>query len=191
MANLRRNGLHKLTSALANEFGTIVVEDLNVTGMLSNRRLAQPIADAGFAEFRRQLAYKTRWRGSRLIVADRWYPSSKTCSECGVVKAKLLLHIRVFRCDSCGLEIDRDLNASRNLAALVVRSTTGTGEAGDLEPQGSNGRGADRKTHIRWAGGDEPSTSHRATGSDEDFTDQTARHNGVMPRRCDTDMVFR
>ncbi|WP_223165665.1 RNA-guided endonuclease InsQ/TnpB family protein, partial [Lentzea indica] len=166
VANLRRDGLHKLTTALVREFGTVVVEDLNVAGMLRNRRLARSIADAGFAEIRRQLAYKTRWRGSRLVVADRWFPSSKTCSDCGVVKAKLPLHVRVFRCGSCGLEIDRDLNAARNLAALVVKSATGTGEAGDLESQDSNGRGADRKSHITWAGGHEASTPHPTTGTD-------------------------
>ncbi|GGU70224.1 IS607 family element RNA-guided endonuclease TnpB [Lentzea flava] len=148
VANLRRDGLHKLTTALAAGFGTIVIENLNVAGMLSNRRLARSIADAGFAEIRRQLAYKTRWRGSRLVVADRWFPSSRTCSDCGAAKAKLPLHIRVFRCDSCGLEIDRDLNAARNLAALAVSSTTGTGGTGDLEPPCSNGRGADRKTRA-------------------------------------------
>ncbi|MFI6095289.1 IS607 family element RNA-guided endonuclease TnpB [Lentzea sp. NPDC051213] len=168
VANLRSEGLHKLTTALATEFGTIVVEDLNVAGMLRNRRLARSIADAGFAEVRRQLEYKTRWRGSRLVVADRWFPSSKTCSDCGAVKAKLPLHIRVFRCESCGLESDRDLNAARNLATLVGRSTTGTGEAGNLESQGSNGRGADRKTRITRAGGHEASTPHRKTGSDGD-----------------------
>ena len=80
MANLRRDGLHKLTTDLACEHGTVVVEDLNVTGMLANRKLARHIADAGFAEIRRQLAYKTTWNGGRLLVADRWYPSSKTCS---------------------------------------------------------------------------------------------------------------
>ncbi len=80
VANLRRDGLHKLTSELAREHGTVVVEDLHVTGMLANRRLAKHIADAGFAEIRRQLAYKTSWNGGRLLVADRWYPSSKRLS---------------------------------------------------------------------------------------------------------------
>ncbi|WP_198680988.1 IS607 family element RNA-guided endonuclease TnpB [Lentzea terrae] len=187
IANLRRDGLHKLTTALAAEFGTIVVEDLNVAGMLRNRRLARAIADTGLAQIRCQLAYKTRWRGTWLIVADRWFPSSKTCSECGVVKVKLPLRVRVFTCESCGLRSDRDLNAARNLAALALRSTTGTGEAGDLEPQGSNGRGADRKTHSTWAGGDEAFTSHRATGSDEDRT----TGNSVLPQRCYPDMVCR
>lgn len=187
VANLRRDGLHKLTTALAAEYGTIVVEDLNVAGMMRNRRVARAIADAGFAEIRRQLAYKVRWRGSRLLVADRWFPSSKTCSDCGAVKAKLPLHVRVFRCEPCGLKIDRDLNASRNLAKMVS-CTTGTGEAGDLGSLGPKGRGADRKTHSTWAGGCEAFTSRRATGSVED---RTILHSGVMPCRCGPDMVCR
>jgi putative transposase len=80
VANLRRDGLHKLSTRLARQYGTIVVEDLNVAGMVRNRRLAKAISDAGFGEIRRQLAYKTQWNGGRLVVADRWYPSSKTCS---------------------------------------------------------------------------------------------------------------
>ncbi|MGN9779766.1 IS607 family element RNA-guided endonuclease TnpB, partial [Micromonospora sp. H33] len=94
VANLRRDGLHKLTTRLAATYGTVVVEDLNVAGMLRNRRLARHIADVGFAEMRRQLAYKTEWNGGRLLVADRWYPSSKTCSDCGAVKTKLALSER-------------------------------------------------------------------------------------------------
>jgi IS605 OrfB family transposase len=139
IAHLRRDGLHKLTTHLAREHGTIVVEDLNVTGMLANRRLARHIADAGFAEIRRQLAYKTEWSGGRLIVADRWYPSSKTCSGCGAAKAKLALSERTYTCTTCGLILDRDLNAARNLAALAAEyDTAGSGPVA--------GRGADRKT---------------------------------------------
>ncbi|MGW6357802.1 IS607 family element RNA-guided endonuclease TnpB [Streptomyces sp. NPDC055092] len=109
VANLRADALHKLTTSIAAEYGTIVVEDLNVAGMLRNRRLAGRIADAGFGEIRRQLDYKTRQRhATRLVVADRWYPSSKTCSECGAVKVKLPLHVRTYECDACGLVIDRD-----------------------------------------------------------------------------------
>ena len=100
VANLRRDGLHKLTTHLTVEYATIVVEDLNVTGMLRNRRLARHIADAGFAEIRRQLAYKTTWNGGRLLVADRWYPSSKTCSGCGAVKTKLALSEREYHLPS-------------------------------------------------------------------------------------------
>jgi len=139
VANLRRDGLHKLTTRLTREYGTIVVDDLNVAGMLRNRRLARQIADAGFGEIRRQVAHKAEWNGGRRIVADRWYPSSKTCSDCGAVKAKLPLRVRTYICDSCGMALDRDLNAARNLAALAREVTTaGSGPVA--------GRGADRKT---------------------------------------------
>jgi putative transposase len=111
VTNLRRDGIHKLATALAARFGAVVVEDLNVSGMLRNRRLARRIADAGFGEIRRQLRYKTTWRGGTLHVADRWFPSTKTCSDCGAVKAKLPLHVRVFACEHCGLSLDRDVNA--------------------------------------------------------------------------------
>ena len=151
VANLRADALHKLTTAVAAEYGTVVVEDLNVAGMLRNRRLARRIADAGFGEIRRQLTYKTRQRhATRTIVADRWYPSSKTCSGCGAVKAKLPLHIRTYRCDACGLVIDRDDNAALNLAALAAAATTGTGVAGDQDtaPAVSKPRGADQKTRT-------------------------------------------
>ncbi|GGJ71717.1 IS607 family element RNA-guided endonuclease TnpB [Streptomyces brasiliensis] len=151
VANLRTDALHKLTTAVAAEYGTVVVEDLGVAGMLRNRRLARQIADAGFGEIRRQLDYKTRRRhATRAIVADRWYPSSKTCSGCGAVKAKLPLHVRTFACDACGLVLDRDDNAALNLAALAVAGTTGTGVAGDRDtPQAvSKPRGADRKTRA-------------------------------------------
>ncbi|MEV4545955.1 IS607 family element RNA-guided endonuclease TnpB [Micromonospora echinaurantiaca] len=142
VANLRRDGLHKLTTRLAREYGTVVVEDLNVAGMLANRRLARHIADAGFAEIRRQLAYKTEWNGGRLLVADRWYPSSKTCSGCGAAKAKLALSEREYHCQACGLAIDRDRNAALNLAALAAEfDTAGSGPVA--------ARGADQKTRVR------------------------------------------
>jgi putative transposase len=119
VANARADGLHKLTTRLTSEFGTIVVEDLNVAGMLRNRRLARAISGVGMGELRRQIAYKTTWRGGHVHVANRWYPSSKTCSACGVVKAKLRLSERTFTCDSCAMSMDRDLNAARNLANLA------------------------------------------------------------------------
>ncbi|MDX3660645.1 IS607 family element RNA-guided endonuclease TnpB [Streptomyces sp. ID05-26A] len=124
VANARRDGLHKLTTRLIHTHGTVVIEDLNVAGMLRNRRLARHIAGVGMAELRRQIQYKAGWAGVRVHVADRWYPSSKTCSACGVVKAKLRLSERVYRCDACGLDLDRDLNAARNLAALARRETS-------------------------------------------------------------------
>ena len=118
-ANLRRDAMHKLTTSLASEHGIVVVEQLNMAGMLRNRRLARALADAGLAELRRQLTYKTTWYGSRLVVADPFYPSSKTCSACGWVRAKLALAERTLSCEACGLQIDRDLNAARNLAKLA------------------------------------------------------------------------
>ncbi|MFH8394049.1 IS607 family element RNA-guided endonuclease TnpB [Streptomyces sp. NPDC018036] len=152
VADLREDALHKLTTSVAGEYGTVVIEDLNVAGMVKNRRLARHIADAGFGEIRRQLTYKTRRRhATRIIAADRWFPSSKTCSGCGTVKAKLPLHIRTYQCDACGLVIDRDTNAARNLAALAATAcTTGTGVAGDQDtaPAVSKPRGADHKTRT-------------------------------------------
>ncbi|MFI7575813.1 IS607 family element RNA-guided endonuclease TnpB [Micromonospora sp. NPDC049497] len=172
VAHLRRDGLHKLTTRLTREHGVIVVEDLHVTGMLRNRRLARHIADAGFAELRRQLAYKTTWNGGRLLVADRWYPSSKTCSACGAVKAKLALSERKYECQACGVGLDRDLNAARNLAALAANAATaGSGPVA--------GRGADLKDPAHGAGGRETSTRHRARGSDRDRP--TARRDYLQP----------
>jgi putative transposase len=155
--NLRRDAIRKLTTALARQYATIVVEDLNVAAMVKNRKLARVISDAGFGEIRRQLTYKTDWNGGTLIVADRWYPSSKRCSGCGVVKAKLRLSERLFACAECGLVLDRDANAASNLASLVEHVVVaGSG------PETKNGRGADSKTRPVRAGGCETSTPHRA-----------------------------
>ena len=120
VAAVRADALHKATTRLAARYETIVVEDLNVTGMISNKKLARAVADQGFGTARRMLGYKTRWKGGTLVVADRWYPSSKTCSKCGSVKAKLTLNDRVFACDTCGHAEDRDVNAARNLLSLAA-----------------------------------------------------------------------
>jgi IS605 OrfB family transposase len=154
VGNARRDSLHKLTSDLAATYGIIVVEDLNVAGMLRNRRLARAISDAGFAELRRQLAYKTTWNGGTLLVADPWFPSSKTCSACQTVKPKLSLAQRTFACHACGLVIDRDHNAALNLQQYVARSGRET----------QNGRGVDQKTEPNSAGDYEASTPHRHAG---------------------------
>ena len=116
VADQRKDSLHKLTSRLASEYATIVVEDLNVAGMIRNRRVARHVADASFGEFRRQLGYKAAWHGGRVIVADRWFASSKTCSGCGAVKAKLPLSERTYACAACGLVLDRDVNAARKVS---------------------------------------------------------------------------
>ncbi|MBC6468788.1 IS607 family element RNA-guided endonuclease TnpB [Actinomadura alba] len=140
VADLRAEVLHKATSALAARFETVVVEDLNVTGMLANRRLARAVADQGFYATRRMLEYKTRWNGGRLMVAGRWYPSSKTCSGCGSRKPSLSLAERTFRCDGCGLVLDRDVNAARNLLNLAASGAERINACGgDVRP-GSAGR---------------------------------------------------
>lgn len=139
VANARRDGLHKLTTSLVRTHGAVVIEDLNVAGMTRNRRLARHVAGVGMAELRRQIEYKARWSGVRVHVADRWYPSSKTCSSCGVVKAKLRLSDRTFRCEQCGFVLDRDLNAARNLAGLVGTSSPSCGATVN-EPAGNPGK---------------------------------------------------
>jgi putative transposase len=131
--NQRLDGLHKATTRLAKAKSVIVVEDLHVAGMVRNRRLARAIADQGWGEFHRQLAYKTTWYGSGLLVAPRFYPSSKRCSGCGVVKAELPLGVRVFCCPACGLVLDRDVNATRNLAALAGPMAVVAGSSPETE----------------------------------------------------------
>ena len=136
---IRQDSLHKLTSYLTDNYDEIVIEDLNVKGMLRNRRLARAVSDIGLHEFRRQLQYKAELRRNHVVVVDRWFPSSKTCSQCHTVKGKLTLGDRVFRCDACRLELDRDKNAAISLMSTV--SFTGfeaCGEEGSGLSQGSS-----------------------------------------------------
>ena len=130
IANIRKDTLHKLTTYLAKNHGEIVIEDLNVSGMLKNGKLAKAISDMGFYEFRRQLEYKCQLYGSKLIVADRFFPSSKTCSNCGWHNPDLKLSDRWFLCVSCGSFIERDWNASINLSRWSHCQTAVRGEGG-------------------------------------------------------------
>jgi putative transposase len=125
VANQRANTLHHFKSRLAKTKSVVVIEDLNVAGMLRNHHLAQAIGDVGFGEFRRQLTYKAAWYGCRVMVTSRWEPSSKTCSQWGWEDEHLTLADRVFRCQNpeCGLALDRDLNAALNLAKLAGSSS--------------------------------------------------------------------
>jgi putative transposase len=136
VARIRRDAMHKLTRRLASTYGTVVVERLHVAGMVRHRRLAQAVHDAALAELRRQVAYKGVGSGAKLAEAPPFYPRSTTGSRCRTVQAALPLWQRVFRCDGCGLEIDRDENAARNLAALVA-AVAGSG------PETKNARGED------------------------------------------------
>lgn len=123
IANIRKDATHKLTTYLAKNHSLIGIEDLNVSGMMKNRKLSSAIADGGFYEFRRQLEYKSAWYGSKVVVIDRFFPSSKTCSCCGNVKEKLKLSERIFNCEACKSSIERDLNAAINIKNYAVSYT--------------------------------------------------------------------
>jgi putative transposase len=120
IARVRADFMHKLTTRLCRENQAVVIEDLNVSGMLANARLARAIADVGFYEFRRQLQYKARRYGTTLLLADRWYPSSKLCSGCGRRYGNLGLGERAWSCAACGARHDRDVNAAINLQRLAT-----------------------------------------------------------------------
>lgn len=123
IANVRRNSLHQLSTSITRRFYTIGIEDLYVKGMLANGRLARAIADMGFRELRRQLEYKAAWRGGHLVLADRWFPSSKLCSCCGHRLETLDLFTRTWSCSICGTSHDRDVNAAINLKNMAVSFT--------------------------------------------------------------------
>jgi putative transposase len=146
VANQRRNLLHNTTTRLVKDFDVIVVEDLNVAGMARNKHLARHIHDASWTEFVRQLTYKAEWYGATVIKADRFYPSSKTCSGCGEVKAKLSLTMRTYCCDHCGVSIDRDVNAAVNLARLGEPASVLGQETRSAGTRSVAGRGGRHKT---------------------------------------------
>jgi len=123
ITNIRRDEQHQLTTRLTNEFNVIGIEDLHVKGMMKNKRLSRSIADMGFHEFRRQLEYKSESKGIILVVADRWFASSKTCSHCRKKTASLSLTIREWTCEFCFTQHDRDINAAKNLEIMAVSST--------------------------------------------------------------------
>lgn len=122
--NIRRNSQHHLTAAMASEYGLIVIEDLNVNGMLKNKKLAKAIADAGFFEVRRQLEYKSEYYNGLVGVVDTWFPSSKLCSNCGEKKLDMPLNIREWTCEHCGSVNHRDYNAAKNLEIEGIRMYT-------------------------------------------------------------------
>jgi putative transposase len=123
IANIRGNSLHQLSANITRRFNTIGIENLNVKGMMGNRHLSRAIADMGFYKLRRQLEYKSSWRGGQVVLADRWYPSSKMCSCCGFRLESLGLDVRHWTCPRCGASHDRDLNAAINLRNMTVSST--------------------------------------------------------------------
>ena len=138
--SVRADALHNATTDLATRYETVVAEDLNVAGMARNRQLARAICDQGFGQARRMLGYKTTWRGGQLIIAGRWFPSSKTCSGCGAVKAKLALSERTYICTGCGLVLDRDVNAAANLLKLAASGAESQNASGGMVRPGLAGR---------------------------------------------------
>jgi putative transposase len=176
-AAVRKDVLRKATTTLAQRHQVITVETLNATGMRRKggsrkRGLNRALADAALAGVRRMLSYKTKWYGSTLVEADRFFPSSKTCSVCGRRKPNLTLADRTYVCEYCGLMIDRDLNAAINLARLGdTRHTGGTGTGTGSSPAASHrvgdGRGATQETattQVVNAAGREASTRHNTVG---------------------------
>jgi putative transposase len=143
IANIRRDAAHKATTMLAKTYRRIGIEDLNVRGMVRNRHLARSVTDGAFFEIRRQLDYKARMYATMVVVADRWFASSKTCSCCGVVKGTLALSQRTFNCDDCGFEVDRDVNAARNLESVAASSA--------VTVCGEDRSGAKRKPRVKRA----------------------------------------
>ena len=170
VADVRADALHKATTDLARRYETVVAEDLNVAGLTRNRRLARAIADQGFGQARRMLGYKTAWAGGTLILADRWYPSTKTCSGCGTVKAKLALSERTYHCDHCGLDLDRDVNAARNLMHLAASGAESQNACGGCARPGTTGQrpakqepGTAHTGKTGTAGPQDPAASHPLT----------------------------
>ena len=148
---VRKDALHKCSDAITKRASVVVLEDLNVAGMVKNHKLARAVMDSSMSELHRQIRYKAAWRGVEVLTADRWFPSSKTCASCGEVKAALSLSEREFRCDFCGVIEDRDLNAAINL-----RNLAGSSPVTACRPGSS---GVDRKINVKLLVGQEPNSN--------------------------------
>ena len=122
MKHLMHDFQHKATTAIAKRYAWLGVETLNISGMIRNRRLSRAVADAGMSSFISMLAYKSELYGTEIVRIDRWYASSRVCSGCGNRKVKLALSTREYRCYLCGLVMDRDENAARNIETEAARS---------------------------------------------------------------------
>lgn len=153
VTDIRMDAINKATTMIARTYSVVCIEDLHVAGMVKNHHLARSVSDASLGEFHRQLEYKTMRNGAVLRMVDRWYPSSKTCSNCGTVKAKLSLNERVYQCDVCGLTIDRDLNAAINI--MVAGSA----------PETLNARGGDVKRADTMSGNVDPNETRTKQSS--------------------------
>jgi len=156
IANVRKDAIHKMTSSIAKSASVVVIESLNVVGMLKNHCLARSLSDASLGEIHRQLRYKMKWAGGEVREADRFYPSSKRCSKCGQVKQELSLSERTYQCENpeCLNVEDRDFNAALNLKALAASSAVTACRPGSA--------GRSRKTSTKLLAGQEPSRENQA-----------------------------
>jgi putative transposase len=153
----RQHVLHQISNQLVKTHARLVLEDLNIIGMTTNRKLSRAISDAAWGELARQIGYKQTWHGGQVLLADRWFPSSKTCSACGTLRKDLTLAERTFGCRECGHAMDRDLNAAVNLAAWAENHTLtvtdgaerGAARGGDRQAAGpvTNAHRQDTPTH--------------------------------------------
>jgi putative transposase len=149
ISHIRQDALHKLTTNLTRRFHTICIEDLNVRGMMKNRHLARSVADMSFFEFRRQLEYKAAMRGGQVVVADRFFPSSKRCSACGHSLDDLPLSAREWACTACGAQHDRDVNAAKNLliyGLVILNGPTASSAGSNACGEEGSGLGRELKT---------------------------------------------
>jgi putative transposase len=135
IARIRLDAQHKATTMLARTKSVIGPVSLNAAGLLRNHCMAKQLADVGLGEFLRQLEYKTKWNGGTVVMADPFFPSTKRCSNCGAVKDEMPLHERTYKCDGCGFEADRDLNAALNLASVAASwaETQNACESGEVD----------------------------------------------------------
>jgi putative transposase len=173
IVNQRRSFSHQTSTRLVKTHGKLVIEDLNVAGLMRNLRLGRTISDAAWAEFGRQLRYKTAWLGGELVVCDRWFPSTRTCSRCGMVGRPMPLAQRIFHCSACGLVADRDRNAAANLAAWprtagVAANQTPDRQAGGRVTNAPGGKGAGRHPDDGATIPDEGGTNALAHAGTED-----------------------
>jgi putative transposase len=145
ITDARQSFLHEVSSQLVKNHARLAIEDLAVHNLLRNGPLARAIENAAWSEFTRQLAYKAEWFGAELVVCDRWFPSSRTCSQCGKTRERMGLAERVFCCDACELVVDRDRNAAANLAAWAEHARAPDRQAGGRVTNASGGEGADRR----------------------------------------------
>jgi putative transposase len=167
IADIRRSFLHEVSTRLVQTHDRLCLEDLGVASLIRNRHLARGISDAGWAELARQIGYKAAWFRAELVICDRWFPSTKTCSRCRTVKRQMRLDERLFCCDSCGLVTDRDRNAAASLAAWAAAASMAATQAPDRQAGGrvTNAPGGEGAGHRRGDG---------ATGPGEGGTDACA-----------------